>query len=63
MTCQAELSPCPWKGRWSLPPATLETLAPSVLLGALFSPAPTAPSPCCLLEQWIQKSFQRAEEH
>lgn len=61
MTCQAELSPCPWKGRWcSLPPATLETLAPSASGNSFLSFLPLLlPVLAVFLERWIQKSFQK----
>ena len=60
MTCQAQLSPCPWEGRWwSPPPPPLRPQNP-VLLGTIFSPFCLYCSrPCCLLREVDSEEFQK----
>lgn len=60
MTCQAQLSPCPWEGRWwSPPPPPLDPRTQS--FWELFSlpSASTAPSPCCPLREVGSEEFQK----
>ena len=64
VTCQAKLSPCPWKGRWWRPPPPSLRPQDPVLVRTIFSPFPPY---CCqsLLTPWrggFRSRFQKGRK-